>query len=663
MFGGISERKTAKQMRRFSPEFIEQVRLANNIVDIIGEDTFLKPSGTGERYTGLCPFPSHNEKTPSFSVSTDKQLYHCFGCNESGNIFTYLKIRKGLSFGLAVEELARRAGIALPEPEPSNFEGRNAFAQARATHSIHLKIQKLLTINQLACEFYENQLKALPSHHKAKKCLEQRGFSAETIQQFRLGYAPKSWDALLNFLQKKGADISLAVQVGIIRKKDARHYDLFRDRLMFPIFAKNGTEVLGFGGRIIEEKEKQPKYINSVDSDIFHKGKTFYGWQEASPFIRSDGKVLVVEGYTDYLSLYQKGVKNVVATLGTALTADHVRWLSWHTKQVLVFFDGDEAGEKASLRSLSVLLSFGLVPRLLKLDEDLDPDSFVCKFGVEDLHKKIKSAPDLFTYVFSNELKKHSAGADRFSVIEKAARILAHTKNETLKKYYSELVVDSFGADEKIAREALKKALTKAHRAGSDSSFTEPFNPSFTGVTTIPKLHNVSGGKKSSLSEQETLNSNDLEDEEISLLYCSKVELYLLLLAIQDKEYYQQISESRILNKLNHPGVIRLFEIIKKLQKENQMFYFNTLPETLSGYLADPGVLQIKHHPILACLSAEKTKVFIQDCINKVEKERKYLQIKQVTADMRLDMENPKKYLMKIRELTKRNKMEMKHDK
>ncbi len=648
-------------MRRFSPDFIEQVRLANNIVDIIGEDTFLKPSGAGDRYTGLCPFPSHNEKTPSFSVSIDKQLYHCFGCNESGNIFTYLKIRKGLSFGLAVEELARRAGITLPEPEPSSFEGRDAFTQARTTHSVYLKNQKLLNINQLACEFYEKQLKTLPAHHHVKKCLKQRGFLAETIQQFRLGYAPKSWDALLNFLQKKEADTSLALQLGIIRKKDARQYDLFRDRLMFPIFAKNGTEVLGFGGRIIEEKDKQPKYINSVDSDIFHKGKTFYGWQEASPFIRSAGNVLVVEGYTDYLSLYQKGVKNVVATLGTALTADHVRWLSWHTKQVLVFFDGDIAGEKAALRSLSVLLSFGLVPRLLKLDEDLDPDSFVCKFGVEGLKKKIKAAPDLFTYVFSKELKKHSAGADRFSVIETAAKILAHTKNEALKKYYSELVVDSFGADEKIAREALKKALTKARQYGGDSGFSEPFiNPAF---TTVSEPHTALRSKKSSISKQKILNNQDLEDEEISLLHCSKVELYLLLLAIQDKEYYQQIAESGILDKLNHPGVIRLFEIIKNLQKEKQMFYFNTLPETLSSYLAEPGVLQIKHHPILACLSTEKTKVFIQDCINKVKKERKYLQIKQVTTDMRLDMENSKKYLMKIRELTKRNKMEMKHDK
>ena len=146
--------------------------------------------------------------------------------------------------------------------------------------------------------------------------------------------------------------------------------------------------MLGFGGRILQEKEKQPKYINSVDSDIFHKGKTFYGWQEASPFIRSAGKVIVVEGYTDYLSLYQKGIKNVVATLGTALTADHARWLSWHTKQVLVFFDGDAAGEKAALRSLSVLLLFGLIPRLLKLEGDLDPDSFIRQAGVKALHEK-----------------------------------------------------------------------------------------------------------------------------------------------------------------------------------------------------------------------------------------------------------------------------------
>ena len=636
MFSGTNKRKTAKLMRRFSPDFIEQVRLASNIVDIIGEDTFLKPSGTGDRYTGLCPFPSHNEKTPSFSVSADKQLYHCFGCSESGNIFTYLKMRKGLSFGLAVEELARRAGISLPEP--SLLGGEKDFAQIKAQQTIYLKRQKCLAINQLACEFYQQQLNTLPPTHDVKKYLKQRDFSQKIIQQFRLGYAPESWDALLNFLQKKGMDISLANQVGIIRKKDNRQYDLFRDRLMFPIFAKNGKEVLGFGGRIIKEKSKQPKYINSVDSDLFHKGNTFYGWQEASPFIRSAGKALVVEGYTDYLSLYQKGVKNVVATLGTALTADHARWLAWHTKQVLVFFDGDEAGEKATLRSLSVLLFFGLTPRLLKLDGEFDPDSFVRKFGVEALNKKIKTAPDLFMYVFSNELKKYSTGADRFAVIEKIAGILTHTKDETLKKYYSELVIDSFGSDEKIARETLKKALIKAKKTDNKTSFDEP--------------------------PASSTFSDDSKDEEISLLHCSKVELYLLLLAIQSKEYYQQILESGVLEKLNHPGIIRLFEMIEKLQKEQQVICFNTLPQILSSYLAEPGVLQMKHHPVLACLSAEKTKIFIQDCINKVEKERKYLQIKQVTADMRLDMDNSKKYLMKIMELTKQNKhMEMKHDK
>ena len=633
-------------MRRFSPDFIEQVRLANNIVDIIGEDTFLKSSGTGDRYTGLCPFPSHNEKTPSFSVSADKQLYHCFGCNESGNIFTYLKTRKGFSFGMAVEELARRAGIALPEPEPANFENnRQGFETAKAQHQAHLKRQKLLTINQLACEFYEQQLKNLPSSHDIKNHLQQRGFSAETIQQFRLGYAPKSWDALIHFLQKKGADLSLANQLGIIRKKPDRQYDLFRDRVMFPIFAKNGKEVLGFGGRILKEKEKQPKYINSVDSDIFHKGKTFYGWQEASPFIRSAGKVIVVEGYTDYLSLYQKGIKNVVATLGTALTADHARWLSWHTKQVLVFFDGDAAGEKAALRSLSVLLLFGLTPRLLKLEGDLDPDSFIRQSGVEALHKKVKTAPDLFIYVFSNELKKYSTGTDRFSVIEKIAGILAHTKNITLKKYYSELIVDSFGSDEKIARETLTKALTKAQKTSS-ASFTD----------TSLRSETITGEK--------TKKTSVSEEKEVSLLYCPKVELYLLLLAIQDKAHYQQIVDSGVVEKLSHYGVKHLFKVIETLQKEKQVFYFSTLSEILSSRLAEPGVLHIKQHPVLACLPAGKTQAFIKDCINKVEKERKHSQIKQVTTDMRLDMDNSKKYLMKVMELTKQNKqMEMKHDK
>ena len=630
-------------MRRFSPEFIEQVRLANNIVDIIGEDTFLKRSGAGDRYTGLCPFPSHNEKTPSFSVSESQQLYHCFGCNESGNIFTYFKARKAMPFNLAVEELARRAGIALPADKKDFFTAGKKSRSLAEDQKTYQRRQKLLAINQLACEFYEQQLKAKPLAHKVKKYLNQREFSPETIQHFRLGYAEESWSALLDFLQKKGVDLSLAVHLGIIRKKESRHYDQFRDRLMFPIFAKNGKEILGFGGRSLEENSSAPKYINSMDSEVFHKGKTFYGWHSAPVFIRNAGKVLVVEGYTDYLSLYQNGVKNVTATLGTALTEDHVRWLSWHTRQAVVFFDGDSAGEKAALRSLSVLLFFGLIPRLLKLEEGMDPDSFIRQCGADALQKKIDEAPDLFMYVFSNELKKYSAGADRFSLIEKMAGLLAHTKNEMLRKYYSERIVDSFGFDERLARRALDKALNKEmnRRSGSRSVL------SFSSAEVKP----VSSDK-------------DLENQEISLLDCPKTELYLLILALQDKQHCQQIAKPVLLEKFSHSGVKELFKLITNRQNGSSDLGFEMLSEEAASRLAEPGFLQRENYLVLTRLAKEDEKVFIQDCIHKIEKASYQRQIKQATADMRLDLANSQKYLIKIKELTKVSKQaEMKYDK
>ena len=376
-------------MRRISPEFIEQVRLANDIVDIIGEDTFLKH--VGNRYMGLCPFPAHNEKTPSFSVSPDRQLYHCFGCGQSGNIFTYLQVRRGMHFMEAVKTLAQRAGLSLPD-----WQGEN--------DKQYRERKKLLEINLLACDFYINNLRSLPTSHPVKQYLKERDLSDETAKQFRLGYAGKGWEELCSHLKKISGDLVLAEKLGLIRKKKDHHYDFFRDRLMFPVFAKNGRDVLGFGGRAFDKN--QAKYINSMDSVVFHKGRTFYGWQHTASAIRTSGKALVVEGYTDYLSLYQRGVQNVVATLGTALTEDHTRWLSQYAEQVILSFDGDKAGEKAAERSLNVLLSFGLVPKVLKLEEGMDPDSFIRSYGEKSLREKAHSAQDLFLYLFLEQLKK-----------------------------------------------------------------------------------------------------------------------------------------------------------------------------------------------------------------------------------------------------------------
>ncbi len=619
-------------MRRIPPEFIEQVRLANDIVDIIGEDTFLKQ--TGHRYTGLCPFPSHNEKTPSFSVSQDRQLYHCFGCGQSGNIFTYLQVRRGMHFMEAVTTLAQRAGLPLPDRQ----EGSDRQ---------YLERKRLLEINLSACDFYENQLHNLSASHPVKKYLRERGLSNETVKRFRLGYAGAGWDGLLSHLKAHTGDWVLAEKLGLIRKKNDHYYDFFRGRLMFPVFAKNGRDVLGFGGRTFDKD--QAKYINSVDSSVFHKGRTFYGWQHTASVIRNLGRALVVEGYTDYLSLYQRGVHNVVATLGTALTEDHARWLSQYVEQVILSFDGDKAGEKAAERSLSVLLSFGLVPKVLRMEEGMDPDSFIRSHGEKAFKKKADSAQDLFLYLFLEQLKQYPAGVDRFALIQKMAGMLAQTENAVLREYYTNRFLDSFGFDEKVAKQALEKAIRKKRLRRTQNFRSEDVSFRDKQISSSQKEggESIEGGQK--------LSSMKQSEEKFSFESAPRSELYLLILALQNPDYYKMIKNSGVTKQFSHNGVIRLFEVIHEYSKQ-ELEYFEALTQILSAYLQDPREIQKEMYPSLTYLSKEKVKFFIQDCINKVEEERKRLNLKNITANMRLDQENAEKYLTKIVEWTKESK-------
>lgn len=623
-------------MRRFSPDFIEQVRLANDIVDIIGEDTFLKHSGT--RYTGLCPFPSHNEKTPSFSVSPDLQLYHCFGCKQSGNIFTYLREKRGLDFTETIQFLAQRAGLSMPKT--AGHEENRSYKERK----------KLLNINLSACEFYEKKLKTLPASHPVKQYLKQREISEETVKKFRLGYAPAGWDDLLSHLKKKNLDISLSMKLGLIKRK-TNYYDFFRDRLMFPVFTKNGKEILGFGGRALQENPA--KYINSQDSEIFHKGQIFYGWENTMGAIRKQGKALVVEGYTDFLSLYQRGVENVVATLGTALTEGHARWLSRYTEQVILCFDGDKAGEKATQRSLSVLLSYGLTPKTLNLEEGRDPDSFIREKGKKIFCEKVDSAQDLFLHLFLEELKNYPPGMDRFALIQKIADVLAQTKKGVLREYYITRFLDSFGFDAVLAKKALNQALKR--KKISHFQKNVPFWNKSEDKNSFSKGSSEKGDIKN--MEEKTLHEKKPQEEQtkptISLESASKPELYLLILALENPNYYKEIRESGVIEHLNHTGVKHLFSRVAEYDMQ-ELKCFSTLTEILSADLDKPQKLQKNCYPSLKYLTQEKVRFFIQDCINKVEKKKKHSRLKNITTNMRLDQENTKKYLKKVAEWAKK---------
>lgn len=354
--------------RKIPDEVIEKIRQHFDLVDVIGETVALKRSGRS--YMGLCPF--HSERTPSFYVSPEKQLFHCFGCGAGGNLFTFYMKMENTSFVEAVSYFAKRAGIPLPleEEEPS----------AEALHR-----KKLYAANELAAKYYQHILLNSRVGKKALEYLIKRGLTYSTIEHFQLGFAPGARDVLLTFLKKRGYPEDLQEEAGLVSKgPEGELYDRFRRRIMFPIHDLQGR-VVGFGGRIIGEGE--PKYLNSPETALFHKGRHLYNFHRARPSIRQTKQVILLEGYMDVITAYQTGIHHVVASLGTALTGEQIRLLQRNTEEIILMYDGDEAGQKATLRSLEAIRDHGGRAKVVLLPDGQDPDEFLQEHGKEALLK------------------------------------------------------------------------------------------------------------------------------------------------------------------------------------------------------------------------------------------------------------------------------------
>ena len=364
---------------RIPRQFIDELMLRSDIVEVIDARVPLKRGGKDHK--ACCPF--HQEKSPSFTVSADKQFYHCFGCGAHGTVIGFLMEYDRMSFPEAVEELARRAGMEVPreagftQPEPST---------------------NLLELMQEAARFYRAQLR---DHAPAIDYLKRRGITGEIARDFELGYAPENWDSLTRALAKDQVAHDAMVSAGLAVKKDGGgYYDRFRGRVMFPIYDHRGR-IVGFGGRILDKGE--PKYLNSPETPLFHKGRELYGLYRARDAIRRIGRVVVVEGYMDVVALAQFGVDYAVATLGTATTRDHLERLFRHAPEVVFCFDGDRAGREAAWRALEVTLEGlhdGQQASFLFLPDGEDPDTLVRKEGQEAFEKRLRQATPLAEFLF-----------------------------------------------------------------------------------------------------------------------------------------------------------------------------------------------------------------------------------------------------------------------
>lgn len=365
---------------RFSSDLLEEIRNRCDVVDIISEYVHLKPAGKG--FKGLCPF--HEEKTPSFMVSPEKQLFHCFGCGEGGNVFNFLMKYEKLSFFEAVKMLAQKSGVPLPVDEEKE-------------NILHKKKERLYKLNNLVANYYRECLFRTNQGKKVINYFKKRGINDTSVEKYKLGYAPSGWDALNNFLKKKGYSYEELIKAGLIKKSkiEGKYIDYFRDRIIFPIFNLSGRAI-GFGGRVLDDS--LPKYINSPETLVYNKGSNLYSLNFAKEDIRKKNYIIIVEGYTDVLITQQYGFNNIAASLGTALTAKQIDLIKRFTNAVLIAYDADSAGNMATLRSLDLLVKAGLEIKVIDLPQGYDPADFLIKKGSETFQNLINRSLSLIDY-------------------------------------------------------------------------------------------------------------------------------------------------------------------------------------------------------------------------------------------------------------------------
>ncbi len=429
----------------YSKSILDEIRDRVSIVSLIGERIPLKKAG--RNFKGLCPF--HGEKTPSFNVSDDKQIYHCFGCGEGGDIFSFVMKFDGVDFSEAVKYLAGLAGVELPKTQSGSGSAADEENSKRKKWAFR--------INEIARDFFAANLKNPVGGSAARNYLINRGISENIWTQHFLGYADNAWESLAEHLRLKGVPLDLASELGLVRKRDSGGYfDFFRERIIFPIISPRG-EVLGFGGRDISEQkgdQQVAKYMNSPDSLIYHKSGCVYGLNKAQSSIREDGSAIFVEGYMDLIALSQVGVGNVVAPLGTALTEGHLRLIQRYTRNIVLVFDGDEAGSRAALRSLDLFIEAGLMPRVVALPDGEDPDTFVRKYGAEKFREMTASAKSLFEFFVEKILSE--TGRDAAGKVNAMGKIIPHLKamsDPVERGIYSKVAASQVGVDERdVAR-------------------------------------------------------------------------------------------------------------------------------------------------------------------------------------------------------------------
>ncbi len=431
-------------MSYYRQDFLQRISDSLNIADVIGAYVPLKKRGS--RYWACCPF--HHEKSPSFSISPDKGLYYCFGCHAAGNIFTFVQKMENLTFNEAVERLAEIAHINLPQDEETE---ENRRKQA--------KIKSMYRIAQMAADYFHSCLTQTRMGQAGLEYLTKRHLTADTIESFKLGYAPAEWDRLFrDFTQKKQIDIQTLCDTGLIVQSNGRYFDMFRNRCMFPIFNLKGVPV-AFGGRVLDDSK--PKYLNSPETSIFNKRMLLFALYQALPKIRKTRQAIIVEGYMDAISLHANGVTNAVASLGTAFTIEQARLLKRYADEVVFSYDMDAAGQNATRRALEIAGTVGLKIRVVCVGDGKDPDEFVNLHGGEAYLEMVKQAPSALDYLLESFLQQYDSTSmdGQQHIVQEMLAILMSRADSFLINSYIKKMAQVLRMDEGLIRsEAIRYA-------------------------------------------------------------------------------------------------------------------------------------------------------------------------------------------------------------
>ena len=538
----------------------EEIRRSADIVELIGQFVQLRKAGLS--YVGLCPF--HSEKDPSFTVSPERQTFHCFGCKKGGDIFSFWMEYHSSTFPEALRDLAERYHVAVSE----------GFSSEAGIRESALR-ETLFRINEMATCYFQESLTDPVRGKAGREYLNCRSLPQEIIVEFRLGYAPDLWDGLVAYLKSHEVDLDIVGEGGlVIPRKSGGHYDRFRGRIIFPIFDSR-QQVVGFGGRVMDDS--LPKYLNTPENPVFRKGEFLYGLHASFKTIREKGRAVIVEGYMDCLALRKHGLKEVVATLGTALTAAHVRKLKGYAKEVVVLFDADEAGKKAALRSLPVFSNEGLLAKAVTLPDGHDPDTFVNAYGLDRLLEFLDRASSTFDFYLEQTLVETDSGIEeKARVLKELLPMLSETRDFTQRSLYVQRLSERIGIRENLVLSELE-------------GFMKSYQGKAPGRGMKERL-TVTGAEK---------RLGDLQ---------------LLNLVVHYSHTVPRLMESGCEILLSDPAVVEIVNTVFEVQRREGLWSAEILEERLCSDTAREQLREIIHRPFILLLDQD-----VEQAVSEIE--------------------------------------------